>query len=701
VILLLAPAGYGKSRTLAQWAQRDRRQFAWLDAGRSGNDPACLARMLGGALERLAGMSSPGARRRQSPPGTPMLAALVALADKVSAQGPAVLVLDDVHRLASRRALELLAGFIGETSQSLRVALASRSEPVIGLGRLRAAGDLQSLDPFDLSMNAGEAQALLRAMGIELDEEEMLQVLQRSEGWPAGIRLMAEALSAQHEGRGVAPLGITHHGVAQYIREEVLQPLAPDARALLVRTSILDHLSGSLCDAVAGTRGSGETLRQLAAGGSMLVPLDPARSWFRCHTMLREVLRAELEGSDASDIRLLHKRASSWFQHAGDIDMTLEHAFAARDTEAAATLLWDHASRYLYGSDTLVLAWLSQVTPEEIGACPGLAIAAAHSYLAVGDAGSARHWARVGAESLTGRPGARLDTLASSAKLIELATGSCASAEADAAARLLADSPAALPLRPLALLVEGVALTLRGKRHAARAPLLGAVEASSHAMPWVAVLALTELALGDVAEGAWERASVSVEDSLSRLRSNGLDMLPPAALTHSVAALVMSHGGIADGAKQEMLSAARQLERLMGKHTTWYEVQARVVLARACTRLADVGRARSLLAQASRRARGANSVPLFASWLDDAWGEVDDVAAASLNGPGSLTMAELRVLRFLPSHLSFREIGERLHVSPNTVKSQAHAIYAKLGASSRSEAVAHGAALGLVDAMIL
>jgi LuxR family maltose regulon positive regulatory protein len=162
----------------------------------------------------------------------------------------------------------------------------------------------------------------------------------------------------------------------------------------------------------------------------------------------------------------------------------------------------------------------------------------------------------------------------------------------------------------------------------------------------------------------------------------------------------MACSGSADDAKAEVVLASRRLDRL-GRHVAWYEVQARVALARACTRLADVGTARSLLAQASRLARGPHSVPLFVTWLDEAWGEIDDAGAAALNGPGSLTMAELRVLRFLPSHLSFREIGERLNVSPNTIKSQAHATYAKLGAGSRGEAVAHAAALGLIDAQII
>jgi LuxR family maltose regulon positive regulatory protein len=700
-VLLHAPAGYGKSTVLAQWAQRDASPYAWVDAGRCGNGPAGLGQQLAGALDRLARALAPRRRTRRSPAPAAQLGALIAAADQVAACGEATLVVDDVHRLQSQRALDLLGRLVHEAPQALRIMLASRSEPALGLARLRAAGELLSVDATDLSMNAHEAHELLRSTGLDLGEEEILRLLERSEGWPAGLHLTAEAMSECGAEVEVEALGVTHHTVLQYLHEELLQPLAPSARALLVRTAILDQLSGPLCDAVADTSGSGVVLQQLAADGAMLVPVDPAHSWFRCHTMLRDALRAELEASEAAGIRPLHLRASSWFERMGEVDTALQHAFAARDTETAAALLWSHAPQYLYGGDALVQRWLSGLTPEEIGASPGLALAAAHSHLALGDAASARHWAQVGAESMPKAQSAEARALGRAAELIELATGSCGGEDTAAvAARMAADASGTGALRPLALFLQGMALALRDDRDAARAPFVAAAEACTSSMPVIAALALTELALDNVADGAWERGHDQIQDALATLQGHGLETLPSAALTHAVAALVMACSGSADDAKAEVVIASRRLDRL-GRHVAWYEVQARVALARACTRLADVGAARSLLAQASRLARGPHSVPLFVTWLDQAWGEIDDAGAAALNGPGSLTMAELRVLRFLPSHLSFREIGERLNVSPNTIKSQAHATYAKLGAGSRGEAVAHAAALGLIDAQIV
>jgi LuxR family maltose regulon positive regulatory protein len=158
---------------------------------------------------------------------------------------------------------------------------------------------------------------------------------------------------------------------------------------------------------------------------------------------------------------------------------------------------------------------------------------------------------------------------------------------------------------------------------------------------------------------------------------------------------VCAHAGRGDEAKELLGDAMRLLERL-GDFVPWYDLQSRVMLARTAVRLTDIPRARALLAEASRAGRRMPDAPAFERWLDEAWAELDSRAAAALDGSSSLTLAELRILRFLPTHLSFREIGERLHVSTNTVKSQAHAVYRKLDARSRSEAVAHAARLGLV-----
>ncbi len=216
----------------------------------------------------------------------------------------------------------------------------------------------------------------------------------------------------------------------------------------------------------------------------------------------------------------------------------------------------------------------------------------------------------------------------------------------------------------------------------------------------IEALGLAELALADTGDGEWELAAERLARAREVLAAHELERDPTFAIVYATGALVASEQGRGDDAKRDLAMSARLLGEL-GHYMGWYEVQVRTVMARACVRLADVSRARALLAEASRWARRTNRVESLVAALDTAWGEVDDVCATAADGPGMLTIAELRILRFLPTHLSFREIGERLHVSGNTVKTQAHAVYTKLGAGSRSEAVAKAAAIGLIDVTIV
>jgi len=170
---------------------------------------------------------------------------------------------------------------------------------------------------------------------------------------------------------------------------------------------------------------------------------------------------------------------------------------------------------------------------------------------------------------------------------------------------------------------------------------------------------------------------------------------PLSALVFAAGAAVRAHQGRVDEAKRDLRRGAELLGSL-GEHMPWYGAEARILLAHAALRLADLVRARSLLAEASRLARKTPDAVIFGRWFDEAWAYMDTLAESSLSGPSSLTIAELRILRFLPSHRSFREIAMQLGVSANTVKTQAHSVYRKLGAASRSEAVARASEAGLL-----
>jgi LuxR family transcriptional regulator, maltose regulon positive regulatory protein len=723
VVLLAAPAGYGKSTLLSEWSQSTGRPVAWLTLTALDNDPEMLLERLAQALAQLASpwptaggehdtaATDPGPRRIDL---ARLPAPLRAHAATLNAIGcDRLLVLDDVHNLRSPDAVRILAELIGAGCAQLQVALASRAEPALGLARLRASGELLQLGPEDLEMTADEARRLLSAAGLEIDEPDLLALVDYTEGWAAALFLAAVLLRSRQDADASAVEAVRDATeVDEYVREEILAPLTATQRRFLIRTSVLPWLSPGVCDAMLEMEGSGEVMRLIAHRSLMLTPQHGTQGSYRCHSLVRDVLRRGLEMREPGEVTALHARASAWLAEHDDLEGAIDHAVAGRDPLRSGDLIWSHGTRFLANLDGRLTGWLSALGEEQVAQSPSLSLAAAFEALARGDAASCERWGIRTAAALgrdgedghkpaRGRSGGREDWLWAGVSLARAAGAPRGipemAAEATKACELLDE---ASPMRPLACLLRGVALQLVGDALDGRTALEEAVRGTGEPTVRVEALALTELALADSGDGEWELAADRLARAREVLAAIELERDPTFAMTYAVAALVGSELGRGDDAKRDLATAARLLGEL-GDYMGWYEVQARTVMARACARLADVARARTLLAEASRWARRTNRVESLVAALDTAWGEVDDVCAAAADGPGLLTIAELRILRFLPTHLSFREIGERLHVSGNTVKTQAHAVYTKLGAGSRSEAVAKAASIGLIDVTIV
>jgi LuxR family maltose regulon positive regulatory protein len=710
-VLITAPAGYGKTSLLCEWAERDERPFAWISLCAEDNDPAHLLGTVALALDRLEPLvrdvrdaltSAEGSRDDRRPSGLEHLATLVGAMG--STRAPAVLVFDDLQVLDAEDALRLVARVVAATPASAKVALASRTEPSLALGRLRAARALMELGVRDLAMTAYEAHQLLLAAGVSLAPAQLEQLVGRTEGWPAGMYLASLSLRAQEDlAANPAELAGDDHAIAEYLADEILAPLDPALRVFLSRTSILDQLSAEVCDAVLGRSDSGRLLEAVAAGNLMVLPLDASRRWFRCHTLLRDALRAELRREDPGAIGELNRRAGRWFADRGDVEGAVRHALAAGDAHRVGELLCTHAAEYLMpGADPRARRFLSGLSEELVASCPYLSLAAAHSHLGAGEMAAAERWARAASAALTvDRRHERPASLEAGIALIDSALARRGvvqmGKDAERACSLVGE---ASPWRALCCLLGGVAHQLAGDDVGARERLVDGVHAGAGRVPMVESLCLAQLALLDGEDDEEEQAFAQVELATDRLAAHGLARHPLATLVFAVSAWIAGRRRHADEAKHD-LSVASQLLGTLDGCMPWYEVEARAVMARAAIQLAEVPDARALLSQASRAARRLPDTPLLRVWLDDAWAAIDERSAAALGGPGALTIAELRILRFLPTHLSFREIGERLHVSTNTVKSQAHAVYGKLGASSRSQAVAQASALGLIEVTVV
>jgi LuxR family maltose regulon positive regulatory protein len=240
-----------------------------------------------------------------------------------------------------------------------------------------------------------------------------------------------------------------------------------------------------------------------------------------------------------------------------------------------------------------------------------------------------------------------------------------------------------------------VALHLGGRPDAAIETLEEGMQCGRDVAPVTAAICVAQRATIALQAGDWETAAELTDRALAELDAGELVDEPTCALVYAVAAAARARAGRSDEAKRELRRGIDLLTDL-GDFVPWYGAQARILLAHASLGLADIVRARTLLAEASRYARRCQDIAVFTRWLDDAWAHIDTLAETSLSGPSSLTIAELRILRFLPSHRSFKEIAGQLGVSANTVKTQAHAVYRKLGAASRSEAVARASQAGLL-----
>ena len=665
LVVIAAAAGHGKTTLLDEWERRDARPFARLRLDGRDNDPERLA----ARLERAV--------------------------DGVRAASVHVVALDDVHVLRSSGSLDAVRALAADVGPGCVLALVSRTAPALPLARMRANRSLTEVTARDLVMTTLEAGALLARAGLDAGPAVVEELVRKTEGWPAGLTLAAAALRDHPDALGAAArFGGDDAFVAEYVRDEVLGALPADAVDFLRRGAILDRLSGPRCDAVLERRGSARLLSELGGADLVLLPLDRKHETYRCHGLVRDMLRAELRRIEPEEARGLHARAADWFARNGESDRALQHAVEAGDDARAAALVRVLAPAQVTPiRDRALRRRLRRFGDEQIGDRPALALAAANGAWLRGDLPGVERRAA----ALAARAGAAPSPEQEAAVALLRAA-----VAADGLERMRADAvwayelePADSPWRGLCCLLEGVGLHLTGRRDAAEARLDEGVRRAAVAAPNVQTLCLAQLALLAAEREDWEAGAAYSSRALAQIGHYGLEAHPTSALAFAAAAAIGARRGRVEDAQEASRCARRMLSQL-SDFAPWYEVEARVWLARAAQRLSDRGGARELLGEASRHARRIPDPGLLCEWIGELAAH-GHAASASAQGASALTPAELRILTFLPTHLSFREVAGRLHVSANTVKTQAHAIYRKLDAGSRSEAVARATGLGLLD----
>jgi LuxR family transcriptional regulator, maltose regulon positive regulatory protein len=702
VVSMTAPAGYGKTTLLAEWAERDRRPFAWVSIDEADGDPVVFLGHVSVALDRVESIDPGVFEAIASPTGISPRRVLSRLGSALATRTrPFVLVLDDIDGLSEPMVTDVVMTLAGYVPAGSLLALSGRAVPNNGLARLRADGRLIEVGVDDLALGPPQAHRLLRGAGVRATKAQAAELADATEGWPVGLYLAALSLQEQRRST-LPPIRFTGDDrfVVDYVRSEVLGPLSRDRQRFLIRTSILDRLNGSVCDAVMERSGSARTLESIERQNLLLVPLDRQREWYRYHHLFRDVLRAELARREPDTIPELHRRAADRFEEAGMLEDAFMHAHASGDNERAAELLQRMGlAYYRNGRSATLRRWLDLLGEDVVAGNGGLALMAAWIAALSGDPVAADRWASAADHvPLTGPSFLGSASLRSVAAMVH-ATMSRGGAVAmyQAAELAVREEPGSSPFRASALAYLGIATLIGGDDEAADALFAEASEVGERMGGMnAASLAFAERSLIATSRGDRDAADEYARLARAVVHDAHLDELITTGPVYAASARAALRAGDQEQARVE-LSAAQHLRPILTWGFPTISVQTRLELARVHVGLSDVPGARTLLAEVDEILAHRPDLGTLTTQAVELRTHIGSVRSGRSPGPTTLTAAELRLLTFLPTHLSFREIGARLFISPNTVKTQAISIYRKLGVSARSDAVQAARDLSLLE----
>ncbi len=697
VVRVTAPAGYGKSTLLAEWARTEDRPVAWVTLHSLDDDPATLLFVLASAYGRISVESE----HLIADMGGLGLSALGRAAPRLasafhSSPDPFVLMLDDLHEVQSPSCHDVLGVVIGGIPHGSQMVAASRSEQP-HLPRLRASGDALDIGADDLALDSAGAQEIFAEAQVELEPEHAEAIVERTEGWPVGMYLAA-VISKGSRREGMALTGDDPY-VADYLYREsfILQP--EEVQRFLRRTAVLDQFSGPLCDAVAEASGGRAQLRRLEASSLFVVPLDRYREWYRYHALFREFLLSELRRTEQEVVMQLHLRAADWYESQGSPQLALEHLLNTTERARCVQLLTALVlPTYSAGKISTVQRWLSALGDSSIKESPPLAVLAGWIAALSGQTTDAERWAAIAeASSFDAAP---LDGTASyeSARAMLRAAMCAAGPErmmADAAFAVAAEPPWS-PWRDTALLLLAEAHLLDGSPEHAE-PVFAEASAAGTTLgnTDTVVLGEAELALAGMDRGDWAAAAEHMELAMATIEQHRMYDYAISVLAFAAAARLSMHLG-------DRHDTSRQLARAMRARPSctfalpWLAGRARLQLAKVHFALGDTTSARHLLREIDDLLHSRPRLGVLVGEAAEFRELLHMSAHVGTAGGSPLSPAELRLLPYLQTHLKFPEIAGRLFVSHNTVRSQVGSIYRKLSVSSRTAAVEHATAIGLL-----
>jgi LuxR family maltose regulon positive regulatory protein len=702
LILLIAPAGYGKTTVLSQWAAEDSREFAWVTVDEADGDPVRLAGHVALALHRIEPLDPAVFRALAVGDGSRHLVALPhLLASLGNWNRPGLLVLDDVHELRTVEATNFIRALAAGLPAGFHLVVGSRV--MLSFGRLRTEDRLGEFGREDLAFTEEEARAVLAYAGVDSSDGTVRAVVQRTEGWPAGVYLAALAIrSAPDAARAASGLTGDDPYIVDYFRDELLARESPETVRFLMRTAALDEMSGALCDHVLGHRGSASRLAEAARRSLFVVPLDRRGEWYRYHRLVADMLLSELRRREPGEELQVHRRAAGWYEQRNEPEKAIGHALAGGDAFAAARLINRHTQDFVAaGRLRTVRGWLNALDDDGLVGYPPLAITAAWMLALVGDSQGAQrclHAAERG--SFDGPLPDGCSSLASAITILRASLGALGVDRMLLDARAATDmEPPSSPWHPPAMATLGIAHALSGAPDQAVKELDLAARLGREApLPAAAVAALAELSLLAVERDDWTGAEEKADQALHLIETTGMEEHLFSILGFAAAARVAAHQGNQVAARRHAGTVLRMYTTPSPAAIPWLSAQVAITLAETFLALGDYAAARFRSEEARAHLAGLLTEGTLRQQLHR--------VSANLSRQGghvlvpsamALSKAEMRVLQLLPTHLSLGEIGDELHISRNTVKTQVAAVYRKLQCSTRTEAVTRGRDLGLLQ----
>jgi LuxR family maltose regulon positive regulatory protein len=699
ITLVSAPAGYGKTTLLAQWLQAGDAgsPIAWISLDEQDNDPVRLWRHIVEALRQVVPEEEDfGADVRAEMSVTAQRLIGITLSTLINelAELPreVVLVLDDYQVVTEDDCHASVAFFVEHLPENVHLVLSSRTDPPLPLGRLRARAEMNEIRTEELAFLEDEAAHLLNEkMGLDIGPDDLSVLLERTEGWPAGIYLASLSLRMREDKHTfIASFGGTNRYVVDLLGEEVLAGLREELREFLLMTSVLEKMTGPLCDAVVGREDSALLLRELARSNLFVVPLDEQSEWYRYHHLFSELLLYELKSSQPDLVATLRKRASMWLEGAGFFEGAIRQAIVAADYERVGVLITRHWYAYVSAGQTATVeGWLESL-PEGPTAHDAAVLLV-------------RAWICI----LSGRSedGERLLRLAESIPYEGPLPDGTASVEAgvailravfglggvrntlEAARRAIAfESEQTSQRAALIRFGLGSSLYLSGETSQARKLFEDVVELTRTGQPLLQMVSLSYLSIVATDEGRQEEAESLARRAGTLVVRFGLQGVPQSSWAPIALGYVLAKQG-------EVVEAQTELERGLSSRMSlpgmspWPTLIALLALARVRSERGDRGGAREMLSEARTILERYPDAGIFPELLERQERKLRTRKAREGQLDGELTERELAVLSLLVGELSTSQIAQSLYVAPSTVRTHVKSIYRKLGVSSRKDAV--------------